>query len=43
MLEIEEVIGLSDDMAKVWQPALYMGLLTLGMGRLAGASGSREW
>ena len=27
MLEIEENIGLSDDMAKAWQPALYMGLL----------------
>ena len=26
MLEIEEVIGLSDDMAKAWQPGLYMGM-----------------
>ena len=26
MLEIEEVIGLSDDMTRAWQPALYMGM-----------------
>mmetsp|Transcript_15650 Transcript_15650/g.32607 ORF Transcript_15650/g.32607 Transcript_15650/m.32607 type:complete len:227 (+) Transcript_15650:3-683(+) len=26
MLEIEEVIGLSDDLTRAWQPALYMGM-----------------
>ncbi|CAJ1333042.1 unnamed protein product [Effrenium voratum] len=26
MLEIEEVLGLSDDMTKAWQPALYLGM-----------------
>ena len=26
MLEIEELIGLSEDMARAWAPALYMGM-----------------
>lgn len=38
MLEIEEVIGLSDDMQRAWQPALYMG-----MGRHANYGHPQEW
>lgn len=38
MLEIEEIIGLSDDMAKAWQPALYMG-----MGRHTSYGHPAEW
>lgn len=38
MLDIEEVIGLSDDMVRAWQPALYMG-----MGRHANYGHPAEW
>merc|ERR550525_425686 len=26
MLEVEEVLGLADDLTRAWQPALYMGM-----------------